>query len=82
MNFLADTIVVWTTPPTGTTLQEALQYATEMAAQGLTDNVPIANTLPDGKQQVLRKWTTVEAADTWVTFITTLQPESAEIILL
>lgn len=82
MDFLADTIVVWTTPPTGTVKTEVMDYAVEMATQGLTDNVPIVQNLSDGKQQVTRKWTTVQAADTWLTFVTTFQPESAEVVLL
>lgn len=82
MNFLADTIVVWTTRPTGTVETEINDYVAEMTAQGLTDGVPHFLSLPDGKLQVNRSWTTVQAADAWVTFITALGPESAEVVLL
>lgn len=82
MNFLADTIVVWTTQPTGALQAGILDYVAEMAAQGLTDNAPFGETLPDGKYKVTRKWTSVQAADSWVTFVTTLGPVSAEVVLL
>lgn len=82
MDFLADTIVVWSGPPSEAVRTEIDAYAADMTDQGLTDGVPAPLFLPDGKLQVTRKWTTVQAADTWVTFVTTLQPVSAEIVLL
>lgn len=83
MVFTAKTVTVWNPPQPDDALRAlANERAELLATQGLTDGIPFQYNLLSGQVEVTRKWTTVDAADEWVTFITTYGPQSVEVILL
>ena len=70
------TIVVWNPLPTdGAAINVK---ATDMQAQGKTDNNPVHDGVV-APQTVTRTWTTVADAEEWVAFIETYLPVSATI---
>lgn len=82
MDFAAKTITLretWASPDIVAQIDGRASVLTE---QGLTDGIKHFNMLPNGEQEYIRFWTTVEAADEWISFVTTYGPHSATVIEL
>lgn len=82
MDFAAKTVTLRNALLQPNEVQEIYAYAATLTQQGLTDGSVYNSVLPDGDVSWTRNWTTVQAADEWITFITSYAPHSAEVVLL
>jgi hypothetical protein len=74
------TEVIWATNSlTQEQLNTIYAFATAMKDQGATDGTFEETEVPQGKM-VVRHWTTVNDATSWITFVADFNPVSASII--
>ena len=76
-----ETMVTWNNgTPTTADSTAITEYVATLVANGDTDGVA-TRTFGPTQYTVVRHWVDTNAADAWITYITSYNPASAEIIL-